>query len=355
MSDGSGFFGGDAGGGPGRRRVLPAGLAEMLPGPRLAVLVASVDRRLCNGFELEELVRARRKLIGWLEAECLSDVNELAHTAPGMPEEPAQRSVELDSMTQVVLEALLGWSGYHADWYLTLATTLPRLPRVRAALASGRLELAEVRIIVDRVTDAKPHLWGAIEDAIFPKVLELRGGLLRAMVEAEVVKADPDAAAKRHRAARAGRNVAIWPAVDGVADLAIRGLSADQAAEAYGYVDAIARAVKSSGDPRNLSQLRADVAYSLLAGTADITDCSAPSQADRPHDKTDQDQADQDDQDETGADQAAQEEPEPEQSETESEQGNTEQGNTEQGNTEQGNTEQGNTEQGNTEQGNTEQ
>ncbi|MET9021188.1 HNH endonuclease [Actinopolymorpha sp. NPDC004070] len=267
--------------------VLPSGLADMPAGPRLAVLVASVDRRLCNGFELEELVRARRKLIGWLEAECLSDVNELAHAAPGMPEEPAQRSVELDSMTQVVLEALLGWSGYHADWYLTLATTLPRLPRVRAALASGRLELAEVRILVDRITDAKPHLWGAIEDAIFPKVLELRGGLLRAKVEAEVVKADPEAATKRHRAARAGRNVAIWPAVDGVADLAIRGLSADQAAEAYGYVDAIARAVKSSGDPRNLSQLRADVAYSLLAGTADITGCSAPTAGD---DHADQDQ-----------------------------------------------------------------
>ncbi|MET9023924.1 HNH endonuclease [Actinopolymorpha sp. NPDC004070] len=329
MSDGSGFFGDDSGGGPGRRRVLPAGLADMPAGPRLAVLVASVDRALCNGFELEELVRARRRLIGWLEAECLSDVNELAHTAPGMPEEPAERSVGLDSMTQVVLEALLGWSGYHADWYLTLAITLPRLPRVRQALASGRLELAEVRIIVDRVTDAKPHLWGGIEDAIFPKVLELRGGLLRAKVEAEVVKADPDAAAKRHRAARSGRNVAIWPAVDGVADLAVRGLSADQAAEAYGYIDAIARAVKSSGDPRKLGQLRADVAYSLLAGTADITDCSAPSQADQTHGQSDLDQTpvdqtavDQAAQDHAAQDQAAQ----PERSEP----GNAEPGNAEQ-------------------------
>nr|WP_238345318.1 HNH endonuclease signature motif containing protein [Actinopolymorpha cephalotaxi] len=193
-----------------------------------------------------------------------------------MPDEPAQRSAEMDPMTQAVLEPLLRWSGYHASWYLALALTLPRLPRVRAALASGGLELPDVRAIVDRITDAKPDLWDAIEDAIFPKVLELRGGLLRAKVEAEVVKADPEAAGKRHREARTGRNVAIWPAVDGVADLAIRGLSADQAAEAYGYIDAIARAVKSAGDPRKLSQLRADVAFSLLSGAADLVDCSAP-------------------------------------------------------------------------------
>ncbi|SFH02979.1 HNH endonuclease [Actinopolymorpha cephalotaxi] len=276
MSDGGGYFGGDLGDGPGRRRVLPGGFADVPGGPRLAVLLASVDRGVCNGFEVEERARAWRRLIGWAEAECLAEVNELAYAEPGMPDEPAQRSPEMDPMTQAVLEPLLRWSGYHASWYLALALTLPRLPRTRAALASGQLELPDVRAIVDRITDAKPDLWDAIEDAIFPKVLELRGGLLRAKVEAEVVKADPEAAGKRHRAARTGRNVAIWPAVDGVADLAIRGLSADQAAEAYGYIDAIARAVKSAGDPRKLSQLRADVAYSLLSGSADLIDCSAP-------------------------------------------------------------------------------
>ncbi|MET9020663.1 HNH endonuclease [Actinopolymorpha sp. NPDC004070] len=290
MSDGGGCFGEDLGEQPDPRRVLPAGLADMPAGPRLAVLLASVDRRECNGFELEESIKARRKLICQLEADCLVDVNELAHTSPGMPDEPAHRGDVMDSMTQAVLESLLGWTGHHADWYLTLATTLPRLPRVREALASGQLEINDVRTIVDRITDAKPDLWPAIEDAIFPKVLELRGGLLRAKVEAEVVKADPEAAAKRHRAARTGRNVAIWPAVDGVADLAIRGLPADQAAEAYGYVDAIVRAVKSTGDPRTVSQLRADVAAALLTGTADITNCSVPMQADQAQGETAQDE-----------------------------------------------------------------
>ena len=107
--------------------------------------------------------------------------------------------------------------------------------------------VAEARTIVERIADARP--------------------------EAEVVRADPEAAGKRHKVKRGGRDVAMWPAIDGVADLSVRGLSADQAAEAFGYVDAIARAVKSTGDSRTLAQLRAEVAYTLLSGNADIIDC----------------------------------------------------------------------------------
>ncbi|WP_241827689.1 HNH endonuclease [Actinopolymorpha singaporensis] len=288
MSDGGECFDGHLSDEPGGRRVLPAGFADLPAGPGLAAAVAGVDVAGCNGFELEESIKARRRLICGLEATCLAAVNALVYAEPGMVDGPAGRSVTPDPMTPEILEPLLGWTGYRAHQYVALAATLPRLPRVREALASGQLELNDVRVIVDRITDAEPDLWAAIEDAIFPKVLELRGGLLRAKVEAEVVKADPDAAAKRHRAARSGRNVAIWPAVDGVADLAIRGLSADQAAEAYGHLDAIARAVKSSGDTRTLSQLRADVAAALLTGTADIKDCSIQRQADQTHADTEQ-------------------------------------------------------------------
>ncbi|MET9023442.1 HNH endonuclease [Actinopolymorpha sp. NPDC004070] len=322
MSDGGVGFGDDhLGGDPGGRGVLPAGFADLPGGPELAAAIAAVDLVACNGFELEEYVKGTRRMVCWAESASLTGVNELTYACDGMPGDPAERSDTPDPMTSVVLEPLLGWTGYRAAQYVGMAAAVSRLPRVGEALAGGRLELNEVRIIIDRVTDAKPDLWGVIEDALFPKVLELRGGLLRAMVEAEVVRADPEAAAKRHREARTGRNVAIWPAVDGVADLAVRGLSADQAAEAYGYIDAIARAVKSSGDPRKLSQLRADVAYSLLAGAADIVDCSAPTVADnhtgksQAQPKAAKDAADADSEHcQAAPGQAAQDEAEPDQS-----------------------------------------
>ncbi len=150
---------------------------------------------------------------------------------------------------------------------------------MREALVDGHLELAEVRTIVDRVTDAHPDLWGAIEDAIFPKVLELRGGLLRAKVESEVLKADPEAAVKRLRAKRSARDVTIWPAVDAsptwhprtLGRPGRRGVRQHRRHRPRGEV---------AGDPRNLGQLRADVAASLLTGMADIIDCSAPAATD---------------------------------------------------------------------------
>ena len=101
-------------------------------------------------------------------------------------------------------------------------------------------------------------------------------------VEAEVIKVDPDAALARHRRRVRDRDVEIYPAIDGAADLAVRGVPADQAAEAYGYVDAIARTMKQAGDSRRIGQLRADIATSLLSGRTHIHNPD-PHDAGNPH------------------------------------------------------------------------
>ena len=148
----------------------------MLPGPGLLSVLLSVSRGECNGVELEELVRARRRLIGWLvgwlEEGCLGDVVELAHTPPGLIDDPAVRVGPVDPHTPAVLEPLLGWTAYHADWYAALALMLSELPRTRAALARGELKIGKVRVIAERLADLRT---GAdrrrVEDALFPDVL----------------------------------------------------------------------------------------------------------------------------------------------------------------------------------------
>ncbi|MEQ7125569.1 DUF222 domain-containing protein [Actinopolymorpha sp. B11F2] len=175
-----------------------------------------------------------------------------------------------------MLEQLLGWSAYHADWYLDLALLLRTIPRTRAALAAGQLELADARAIAERIRVLETaEERRAVEDALFPDVLGLRAGLLRIRVEAEVLKINPEAAVLRHKRARANRGVDVYPAIDGVADLRLHGIPADQAVEAYAYLDAMARSMKSAGDERTLPQLRADIAASLLSGRADITTCGS--------------------------------------------------------------------------------
>ncbi|WP_020578652.1 HNH endonuclease [Actinopolymorpha alba] len=71
----------------------------------------------------------------------------------------------------------------------------------------------------------------------------------------------------------------IYPSLDGVSDLRIRGISHDVAAQIWGYLDAIARTMKSSGDERTLPQLRADIASSLLSGEADVIVCNGGEEA----------------------------------------------------------------------------
>ncbi|WP_040420525.1 HNH endonuclease, partial [Actinopolymorpha alba] len=113
--------------------------------------------------------------------------------------------------------------------------------------------------------------------AIFPEVLKLRGGLLRLYVEAEIIKVDPEAAKERHKRAREDRGVAVYPDEDNVSTIRLHGIPHDKAAQAWAYLDAIARTMKTGGDERTLPQLRADIAISLLSGEADVLICdSAP-------------------------------------------------------------------------------
>uniref|UniRef100_UPI001ED98EF7 HNH endonuclease n=1 Tax=Actinopolymorpha alba TaxID=533267 RepID=UPI001ED98EF7 len=93
----------------------------------------------------------------------------------------------------------------------------------------------------------------------------------------------PEAAKERHKRARDDRGVDVYPSLDGVSDLRIRGIAHDVAAQIWGYLDAIARTMKSGGDERTLPQLRADIAISVLSGEADVIICdSAPETSEEP-------------------------------------------------------------------------
>lgn len=73
---------------------LPAGLAEMAPGPGLAAglaavlagVLAGVDRSRLSGSDLVVLVRVRNRQVAWEQAQLLADVHELARTAAVGPD-----------------------------------------------------------------------------------------------------------------------------------------------------------------------------------------------------------------------------------------------------------------------------
>ncbi|WP_040421614.1 DUF222 domain-containing protein, partial [Actinopolymorpha alba] len=264
MSDGDGV----------RISPLPPGFAEMLPGPELVVAFAAVDQSACNGYELGELVRAARKLARWAEYLSLGAVNALAHCPPCFKDAEAERSSQPEPRAAELLSPMLGWTNYRSDQFMLIALALTDLPNTRGALERGEFEFSEVRTIVDRLSLLPPADRTAVDEAIFPEVLKLRGGLLRLYVEAEIIKVDPEAAKERHKKAREDRGVAVYPDVDNVSTVRLHGISHDQAAQAWALIDAIARTEKARGDERTLPQLRADIAISLLSGEADVIICN---------------------------------------------------------------------------------
>ncbi|WP_020574157.1 DUF222 domain-containing protein, partial [Actinopolymorpha alba] len=269
MSDGDGV----------RISPLPPGFADMLPGPELVAAFAAVDRSACNGFELGVLLQAARKIACWAESLSLTVTAVLAHCPPCFKNDEAERSSVPEPRAAELLAPLLGWTTYRSDQFMLIALALSDLPNTRQALERGELEFSEVRTIVDRLTLLPPADRTAVDEAIFPEVLKLRVGLLRLHIEAEILKVNPEAAKERHKRARDDRGVDVYPALDGVCDLRIRGISHDVAAQIWGYLDAIARTMKSGGDERTLPQLRADIAASLLSGEADVLICDGEEEA----------------------------------------------------------------------------
>uniref|UniRef100_UPI001ED9C2FC HNH endonuclease n=1 Tax=Actinopolymorpha alba TaxID=533267 RepID=UPI001ED9C2FC len=229
--------------------------------------------------ELGELVRAARKLARWAEYLSLGAVNALAHCPPCFKDDEAERSSQPEPRAAELLSPMLGWTNYRADQFMLIALALSDLPNTRQALERGELEFSEVRTIVDRLTLVPRADRTAVDAAIFPEVLKLRGGLLRLYVEAEIIKINPEAAKERHKKAREDRGVAVYPDEDNVSTLRLHGIPHDQAAQAWALIDAIARTEKARGDERTLPQLRADIAISSLSGEADVIVCNGEEEA----------------------------------------------------------------------------
>ncbi|WP_169512907.1 HNH endonuclease, partial [Actinopolymorpha alba] len=62
-----------------------------------------------------------------------------------------------------------------------------------------------------------------------------------------------------------------------VSTVRLHGIPDDKAAQAWAYLGAIVRTMKTGGDERTLPQIRADIAISILSGEADVIICdSAP-------------------------------------------------------------------------------
>jgi len=249
------------------RQMLPEGLAQLPPGPALAVALASVDRTRVASADLHVLARARARQVAFEQAALLADMLECAYSPYDAAEDSLERVRELGEFSADQVAFTLVWSRSGAEDQVLLAQDLTeRLPVVYAALAAGRIDLYRARAFSEALSRLDDDKARAVAARLIDKAARWTATTLRERLRYHVLRADPDAAKKRYQHGVAGRRVYTRLDDDGTAAVGGTNLPPDRAAAAYNRVDRLARAAKADGDTRCLSQLRADAYLDLLAG-----------------------------------------------------------------------------------------
>jgi hypothetical protein len=136
------------------------------------------------------------------------------------------------------------------------------LPATFRALSAGELDLARAAALADVLGNTTCELARAVEASLLPEAVDLSVARLRVRALELLAELDAAAADARRQEARRHADVFVQPGSDGMATLGAE-LSADEAAEAYAQLDALARLAKADGDPRPIGQIRAEL-FSLL-------------------------------------------------------------------------------------------
>lgn len=172
---------------------------------------------------------------------------------------------ELEEFTADEVAPVLHLSRVAADARLELATRLVTcLPETLDALQAGTIDLPKARAISEATDVLEQDATTTVQNRVLDRASTQTTGELRAALRRAVLAADPDAAAHRHRAARADRRVQLHPHQDGMGALWAL-LPADDATAAYIRLDTLARQFPSD-DPRGIDARRADVLVDLLLG-----------------------------------------------------------------------------------------
>lgn len=261
---------------PGTDPVSAVPPTTVLSGSALATALSAMQPDGLPSFDLLEAIAGWERLVAWAQARQAEVISEFARRRPG-PYAPDQRGRSVSEFAADEIAARLSVSRQTAENKLHLAVALvDLLPATRDALLAGHVDLPKARAIAEH-TASLPDLAAcrAVEARVLARagcqtLPQLRRSLARA-----VTAADPQAAAKRHTSAKAGRCVRLQPLPDGMAEINAV-LPAEDAMVVLTTVDAFAQAADPA-DPRGLDARRADALVDLCRGVLTFDNVPGPS------------------------------------------------------------------------------
>jgi len=250
-------------------QVLPPGLAEMPPGPRLSAALASLDLRRLTAHQLAVVIAAQNRQIAYEQSRLLAAVWELGHTPLEVRDTVVRKS---DMVPFAMVEAAQAgrWTQQHANETRDLAYfVLDQVPALGDALAAGQVDLEKVKVfqrLLSNVVDVA--LMRTIVALALPTAVHGTTGALRSRLYRLRCKLSPEAVRRQRERDHDNRYLSAHQEISGLVTLVARFCDEQAAMAALEHIDAIAAATRAAGDPlgRSADQLRADIALSLLAG-----------------------------------------------------------------------------------------
>lgn len=131
---------------------------------------------------------------------------------------------------------------------------LRSMPSVRTAFGHGVISEATARAIVREARTLDPDDALLVDAQIADHLDGLTPGRAATLTREAVIRADAEAAEARAAADRADQHVTYHPEPDGVGTLIVRG-PAEQLLATHDTLEAWARGLRASGDPRTIGQI----------------------------------------------------------------------------------------------------
>jgi hypothetical protein len=249
------------------RQLLPEGLADMPPGPRLAAVLDSIEPSRLGGLDCVEALRAHARQVSHEQARFMAAMVEVGLCGIG-PDDQLPRRERPDEFAADEIRAALALTRSAATTQLTVAWDLTdRLPEVLADLDRGQIDVPKARVFSEWTTGLTDVQARQICSQLLPEAPQLTTGQLCERIKKLAIAVDPDWARRRYEEAVRERKVVAHRNEDGTGTLSGQNLPADQVAASRAHIDALARRVKQAGDGRRIDLVKADLFVGMTDGT----------------------------------------------------------------------------------------
>ena len=248
-------------------KSLDSAIEQIPVGPFLGAILAQLDRTKLNGHDLVRTMKARERLVAHFQAGSLADVVEIAHSAAGDANSPADRIEEAAEFASDEIRAALTMTRRAADARLSLACDIREsLPRSWSLLDQGVIDLARAMVIVRGVAHLTEDEAREVVETVASRAPDLTTGQLAAWIRRLCIDNSPEKAAARYENALGARLLGIEQTEAGTGNVHILDIPIEDARAIGRRVNAHMISIRRAGDDRTHDQLRADIAVDLLLG-----------------------------------------------------------------------------------------